>query len=205
MAFLVIKADARHLPVHSCSADMMLATPPFIGASDAPVWRSTRSSYRKRDCCTDDPAEYRAWIGQFMGEAERILKPHGYLLMSGERPPNPTHVGKRYVQFKVLRKEPDGDGWRFRKIRNETFWTRFMQVRSIWWAVRPHVYRELILKYSQTGDVVVHVFSGSGNSGIAALGAGRLPVLIDLHYHRDARRRLANSLKFNKATRLQTR
>jgi len=185
--YLVITADAGHLPLKSRSVDMMFATPPTIG--DIP--------YRKGDYCTDSPAQYGKWMEGFLGEANRILKPDGYLLMSGARSPRRTHVGKRLVDFGVLHKERTGKTWALKKLRTEYFWTHYLRVQSCWWAVRPWIYRELLLKYSQPGDIVAHVFSGSGNSGIASLELNRTPILLDLHYQRDARRRLANCQKFS--------
>lgn len=180
--YLVIKADAGQLPLRSISADMMIATPPFIGAI----------RFRKGDYCTDDATEYKRWIAGFLGEAMRTMKPGAYLLMSGSREPRLIGVGKRRVEFGVFRKQQQNGRWAFRRIRTEAFWTHFMRVRSCWWACRPSLYRELILKYSKPGDAVVHVFSGSGNSGVAALAANRIPILIDRHYQRDALRRLSN-------------
>ncbi len=181
--YLVIKADAGELPLRSQTADMMIATPPFIGAI----------RFRKGDFCTDDATEYQRWIGGFLREAMRIMKPGAYLLMSGSREPRLTGIGKRRVEFGVFRKQQQNGRWMFKRIRTEGFWTHFMHVRSCWWACRPSLYRELIVKYSRMGDVVVHVFSGSGNSGVAALAAGRKPILIDRHYQRDALRRVANT------------
>lgn len=181
--YLVIKADAGHLPLRSRSADMMIATPPFIGAF----------RFRKGDFCTDDADEYEHWIEGFLGEAVRIMKPGAFLLMSGSREPRLTGVGKRRVEFGAFRKQQQSGRWVFKRVRTEAFWTHFMHVRSCWYACRPSLYRELIVKYSRPGDVVVHVFSGSGNSGVAAVGEGRTPILIDRHYQRDALRRVANT------------
>lgn len=178
--YLVIKADAGHLPLRARSAGMMIATPPFIGAI----------RFRKGDFCTDDAEQYRRWIKGFLGEAMRIMKPGAYLLMSGSREPRLTGVGKRRVEFGVFRKQRQEGRWVFQRTGTEAFWTHFMRVRSCWWACRPSLYRELIVKYSQPGDVVVHVFSGSGNSGVAAVATNRKPILIDRHYQRDALRRV---------------
>ena len=181
--YLVIKADAGELPLQSRSADMMIATPPFIGAI----------RFRKGDYCTDDAQQYERWIGGFLAEAMRVMKPGAYLLMSGSREPRLTGVGKRRVEFGVFSKQQQNGRWLLKRIRTQAFWTHFMHVRSCWYACRPSLYRELIVKYSRPGDVVVHVFSGSGNSGVAAIAENRRPVLIDRHYQRDALRRLANA------------
>lgn len=180
MDFLVIKADAGHLPLKSRCVSLVLATPPYIGAR----------RFRKGDYCTSDPIQYRSFINTFLVEANRILKLRGHLLILPPRAPSTTRVGARLVKFNVLRKDPFDHDWT-RKIKGcETCWTHFVRFESCWWAARPRVYRSLMQRYSSVGDTVVHVFSGSGNSGVAALEVGRKPVLIDLHYHRNALRRL---------------
>jgi hypothetical protein len=178
--FLVIKADAGQLPLKSRSVKLVLATPPYIGAT----------CLRKGDYCTSDPTEYRSLIHRFVAEVDRVLKPYGYLLITPESPPSTTHVGARFVKFNVFRKDPFDPYWALKTVARETYWTHFVRVESCWWAARPSLYRRLLHQYSRIGDIVVHVFSGSGNSGIAALADGRKPVLIDLHYHRNALRRL---------------
>jgi len=185
MDFLIIKADAGYLPLKAGSVDLLLATPPYIGAK----------RLRKGDYCTNDRSQYRAFITSFLHEATRILKPGGYLLMTPSRPPLKKHVGARFVKFNVLRKDPFDPDWIWNVIACKMYWTHFVGFESCWWAGRPSLYRDLLQCYSSAGDTVVHVFSGSGNSGIAALSLGRKPVMIDLHYHRHMLKRLRRYIR----------
>jgi hypothetical protein len=183
--FLIIKADGGHLPLKSKSVNLVLATPPYIGAK----------RLRKGDYCTSNPAQYKSFRDSFLAEADRILEPYGHLLITPSCPPSITHVGARLVSFDVLHKDPIDPDWSRKIIARERYWTHFVSVESCWWAARPWLYRSLLQRYSRLGDMVVHVFSGSGNSGIAALSAGRKPVLIDLHYHRNVLRRLRRYIR----------
>lgn len=185
MDFLLIKADAGQLPLKSGCVKLVLATPPYIGAR----------RLRKGDYCTSDPIQYRSFINAFLTEADRILKPQGYLLIIPSRCPPITRIGARFLQFNVLRKDPLDPHWTCKIVASETYWTHFVSVESCWWAARPWLYRSLLQRYSRVGDTVVHVFSGSGNSAIAALSIGRKPVLVDLHYHRNVRTRLRRYIR----------
>ena len=179
--YLVLKANAGKLPLKDGSVDLVLATPPFIGAR----------ILRKGDYCTSDSSEYRLMIETFLAEAVRILKPHGHILVTSSRPPSQRRKGVRKATFKVLRKEPRRGSWVAITVKREIFWTHYVLVENTcWWAFPLTIYRSLLQRYSLPGNVIAHVFSGSGNGGIAALQMGRCPVLIDLHYHRHVIRRL---------------
>jgi DNA modification methylase len=101
--------------------------------------------------------------------------------------------------FVVFRKQAH----QAREIGRETFIARYTWVGNLPWAALPlWLYREIVRRHSRPGDIVVHLFSGSGNGGLAALGLFRRPVLIDLHYHREVKRRLKKSLRRFRRTHL---
>lgn len=179
--FLVVKANAGQLPIKKNSVDLVFATPPYIGAR----------VLRKGDYCTSNPKEYKSMIGTFLAEAIKMLKPYGHLLITSSRPPSGGYRGGRKIVFRVLQKKADCGGWIFKPARLEIFFTHYMLVEPMcWWALPIRVYQSLLQRYSVPDDVVAHVFSGTGNGGIAALEMRRKAVLIDLHYHRDVMRRL---------------
>jgi hypothetical protein len=183
--FLVVKANAGSLPLKDNSVNMILATPPYIGAR----------RLRKGDYCTCNPKEYKLLLDRFLSEAIRVLKRRGHLLITPSCPPSLRRVGARFVRFNVFRKGRRGRLWTCKFVRAETFWTHFVDFEgTCWWALPVGVYRDLVRKYSNVGEVVVHVFSGSGTSGIAAIEGGRKPLLIDLHYHGKVRARLRRHL-----------
>jgi DNA modification methylase len=62
------------------------------------------------------------------------------------------------------------------------------------------VYRALLEQYSKPEQIVTHVFSGSGNGGIAAVLLNRKAILIVLHYHREVVKRLRRKCPGEKQT-----
>jgi len=179
--FLVVKANAGQLPIKKDSVGLVIATPPYIGAR----------VFRNGDYCTSNPKEYKSMIDTFLAEAIKMLKPYGHLLITSSRPPSGGYKGGRKIVFRVLQKRADRGGWISKPARFEIFFTHYMLVEPMcWWALPIRVYQSLLQRYSAVDDVVAHVFSGTGNGGIAALELRRKVVLIDLHYHRDVMRRL---------------
>src|SRR5207245_9888466 len=70
-----------------------------------------------------------------------------------------------------------------------------VNVQSFHWQALPvSFYRILIHRYAAPGQSVTHVFSVSGNSGIAAMQLARTPILIDLHYQTQTQARLNRKL-----------
>jgi hypothetical protein len=179
--YLLVKASADHIPLTNDSVSLVIATPPIFGVRHRP----------KADYCTSDPEEYDLFISRFLKEATRIVQPRRHLLLVESRIQPRGSKGARPVIFHVLQKQMSHGHWTHQRIRSETFFTHFLDVKDFpWWAFSLRLYRSLIRRYSEPGEIVAHVFSGSGNGAIAALELGRMPILIDLHYHRQIRRRL---------------
>ena len=179
--YLLIKASASQIPLRDNSVRLVIATPPIFGVKHRP----------KTDYCTSDLKQYDQFIAAFLTQATNIVQPRGYILLVESRIEPRGSIGARRIIFHVLQKQILCGRWTHRRIRSETFRTHFIDVRDFpWWAFSLRLYRTLILRYSHVGDIVVHVFSGSGNGAIAALDLGRRPILIDLHYHRQVGRRL---------------
>jgi len=179
--YLVLKARADQIPLRDNSASLVIGTPPEFGIKSRP----------RADYCTSDPKEYRLLIRKFLKEATRIVQPEGHILLTDGFPQTRGSNGARRIVFQVLRKQVCNGHWTDRRIRSIAFFTHFVQVKNFpWWALSIRLYRNLIQDYSRPGEIVVHVFSGSGNGAIAALGLARRPILIDLHYHRQVGSRL---------------
>jgi DNA methylase len=179
--YLFIKASADHIPLANNSVSLVIATPPIFGARHRP----------KTDYCTSDPEEYDLFIRRFLKEATRIVQPRRHILLVESRTQPRGSKGARPIIFHVLQKQMSHGHWTDQRIRSETFFTHFLDVQGFpWWAFSLRLYRSLIRRYSEPGDIVAHVFSGSGNGAIAALELARTPILIDLHYHRQISRRL---------------
>jgi hypothetical protein len=179
--YLLLKADASQIPLANNSVSLVIATPPDLGVKHRP----------KGDYCTSDPTEYRLLIGRFLKEATRIVKPGRKILLISDRFQIGKSKGARRVVFNVLQKRISGGHWSVEHLKSVTFLTHYTKVRNFpWWALATRLYRNLICRYSDIGEIVAHVFSGSGNGGIAALELARKPVLIDLHYHRQVKERL---------------
>ena len=179
--YLLLKADASQIPLKNNSVSLVIATPPGLYVKRR----------RKRDYCTSDQKEYASLMTKFLREATRILKPRRHILLISSRQGRGNSKGARRVVFHVLQKRASRGHWTPKRIKSETFLTHYVDVRNFpWWALSVRLYRNLIRRYTEPGEIVAHVFSGSGNGGIAALQLARKPVLIDLHYQRQTRRRL---------------
>ena len=175
--YLLIKADATEIPLSEGSIGLVIATPPHLGEPRC----------HRREFCTSNEEEYEGLIARFLAEAARIVEPRGYVLLntSRSRRRNPK-------VFRVFQKRVRLGQSRLATIKLERFHAHHANVKDFAWEALPlHLYRTLIRRYSQAGAKVAHVFSGSGNGGIAALELGRKPILIDLHYHRQMRKRLS--------------
>jgi hypothetical protein len=179
--YLLVKASADQIPLAKNSVSLVIATPPIFGARHRP----------KADYCTSDPEEYDLFIRRFLKEATRIVQPRRHILLLETRTQPRGSKGARPIIFHILQKRMSHGRWAHQRIRSETFFTHFLDVKDFpWWAFSLRLYRSLIRRYSKPGEIVTHVFSGSGNGAIAALELGRMAILIDLHYHRQIRRRL---------------
>lgn len=179
--YLLIRADARQIPLRNKSVSLVIATPPYFGVR----------RLHKRGFCTSDADEHEALITQFLSEAMRIVKRHGYVLLISSRKPTAKSKGARYIVFHVLQKRISRGCWTHKQIRSEVFLTHYMHVTNFhWWALSIRLYQALVGRYSKPAETVAHIFSGSGNGAIAALELARRPVLIDLYYHRQTKRRL---------------
>ncbi len=133
-------------------------------------------------------------ITQFLDEAARIARPNTHVLLTEGGFQGRGRRGARPIVFHVLQKTSIGRP-AFRRIGSMRFHTHFMRIRNFpWCALSFQLYTALIRRYSKPGDLVAHVFSGSGNGAIAALALGRKPVLIDLHYHRLVAKRLCQAV-----------
>lgn len=174
--YLLLKATALQVPLLDNSVGLVIATPPGLGEKRA----------RKQQFCTNDLREYELMMAQFLAEATRIVKPSGYILIY------PGHLQEGMTKvFEVFQKQIRRGRPALIRKTSAKFTTRYGNVRDFYWdAIPVWVYGAVIRRYSDAGEIIAHVFSGSGNSGIAALELSRKPVLIDLHYHRQVQRRL---------------
>lgn len=135
-------------------------------------------------------------MARFLTESTRIVRPRGHILLILRRSRIRRSRGRRLVVFDVLQKQALRGYWIRKHIKWETFRTHYVDVKfSSWWALPVRLYRSLIDRYSRPGEIVAHVFSGSGNSGIAALELARKPILIDLYYHKQVKRRLDKKIE----------
>jgi DNA modification methylase len=174
--YLLVRADATRIPLRENSADLIIATPPHFG----------ERRFSKSELCSSRPQEYKQMFERFLAEAVRVLKPYRYILLytSSSKERNPKI-------FQVMQKRSRNRRWRPVLVKRESFRAHYAAVRNFYWEALPiRLYHDLIHRYSQPGDKVLHVFAGSGNGGIAALELGRWPVLIDLYYQKQARKRL---------------
>jgi DNA modification methylase len=180
LGYLLLKASAFQLPLPDDSVDFVIATPPHLGVK----------RFGKAGFCTSDPGEYRQMLEDALKECGRIVKRRGYVLLF-------THKERRKSSktFDVFQKRLRGGHSILDRVKSESFQVRYVDVKDFYWQALPvSFYRVLIQRYSAQGEYVAHVFSGSGNSGIAAVQLSRTPILIDLHYHRQTRARLNERL-----------
>lgn len=189
-SYFLLKASAEHLPLLESVAGLVLMTPPYLGAGRVP----------QRECCTRDLAAYAKFLGHTLDEAARIAKPGGYILFHTNLLPVRRTGGIPRVRFQVFRRLTRGTGCRIRQVGEWETAVRLARIRGTKWLGLPvHTYERLIRKYSRAGEMVVHVFSGTGNSALAAVASGCFPVLIDLHHHRFVRQRLNRRLRHRAA------
>ena len=179
--FFLLKARAEQIPLRDNSVSLVIATPPYLGVKRIP----------QKDCCTQDPEQYDALLARFLDEATRIVKPGGHILLHTDEWPAYSIRGSAQIVFQVFQKCVRRGLWAHRWVGSRTFRRRYRSVEGCRWAALPiRLYRDLVRGYSKPGEVVAHVFSGSGNGAIAALQSSRKPLLLDLHYHRQIKRRL---------------
>ena len=180
MSFLLLKASADQLPLAHNSASLVIATPPYLGAR----------ALRRHEYGARQASEYDQLMAKMFSEATRVVKPGGHILLHTNYPAVFRPQRKRSVIFTVHRKS-GGGRQRLRALEPVAFSTRHVYLKGFSWPALPvWVYRSLVQKYSRPGDLTVHVFSGSGNGGVAAMELGRKVALVDLHYHRQVQRRL---------------
>jgi hypothetical protein len=184
--YLLIKGRGEKIPLLDKSVSLAIATPPYRGASRV----------SQKECCTGNAEQYEAFLCRFLEEAARIVKPGGYVLLHTNSTPIKRVKGVPQIEFTALRRQVRGSRHALKWVGSERFVTRYTRVNGITWLALPvSLYRVLIRRYSEPGDAIAHVFSGSGNSAIAALELSRVPVLLDLHYHREVKRRLSKWLR----------
>ena len=187
--YLLIRGRAENIPLRDQAVGLVIATPPYRGATRVP----------QKECCTKNDGQYDALLCRILEEAARILKPGAYMLLHTRWPPIKRIAGVQPMEFQVFRRPFRGGRFAMEWVRKERFLARFTHVKGIPWLALPvWLYRSLIRRYSKPGHMVVHVFSGSGNSAVAALGLSRVPVLLDLHYHRAVKRRINNWIRREK-------
>jgi hypothetical protein len=186
LPYLLVKADAGDLPLSGDSVSLVIATPPYMGTI-----RLRRGSF-----CTNNSSEYLRLRRQFLCEATRIVKPNAHILLSSRRKPAEKSRGARYIIFQVFKKQRSDSSWTRKQVGFEVFRTHYVDVETFpWWGLPVCLYKALLRRYSKVGDTVAHVFCGSGNGGIGALELGRKPILVDLYYHRQTRRRLDRRIR----------
>jgi DNA modification methylase len=177
-AFLLLKADALHIPLAANSVDLVIATPPFAG----------EKRFHRREFCSTSLDKYAAMTQKFMCEALRIVRPSGYILFHTS-----TSLRPMPKIFDVFQKRKMHGGWIAGQVDTERHFVRNVSVRNFCWKALPvPFYRDLIERYSHPGDAVLHVFSGCGNGGLAAIASGRKAILLDLYYHRLVKHRVAH-------------
>ncbi len=179
-AYLLLRCRAEQLAIRDNSVDLVIATPPYYGEPRVP----------RMDCCPGNSWVYGAFLARCLSEASRIVRPGGYILVHiGKLPLNLS--GTLPFLFHVLNKSARGSPRTVTWIGTEEFHARFVAINGInWYALPMWLYRAIISRYSRPGAIVVHTFSGTGNSAIAALRLSRFPILVDLHHHRQVESRL---------------
>lgn len=183
--YLLLKATAEKLPVADGMAGLVLVTPPYFGARRVP----------RGECNTFDLDTYASFLGRSLDEAARIARPGAYILFHTDRLPMQRIANVPRVRFEVFRKSRSS-GCVMREAGQWEVAVHLARVDGVKWLGLPvRIYEMLLRKYSRPGEIVVHVFSGTGNSALAAFPLGRIPVLVDLHHHRVVRRRLERRLQ----------
>ncbi len=183
---MILKGRAEQMPLRSGSGGLVIATPPYIGAP----------RIARQDCATRDPRQYTRFLARFLREANRIVRPGGFILLHTNIPPVARLRGAYRIVFTVYQKRCRRGRWTSCPVGSRRFLAQFARVKQIKWLALPvWLYRALVKQYSAPGDTVVHAFSGSGNGALAALELARRPVLLDLHHHRQVRQRLVRLAK----------
>jgi DNA modification methylase len=184
--YLLLRGSGEQIPLLEESVGLVIATPPYLGASRV----------SQKECCTRNAEQYDAFLFRILEEAARIIKPEGHILLHTNLPPVKRVKGVPHIEFKVFRRQVRGGNHGLKWVRSEGFATQYVRVTGINWTALPiWLYRSLIRRYSKPGEIIAHIFSGSGNSAIAAMELLRVPILLDLHYHRQVQRRLNKRLR----------
>ena len=174
--WMLLKANALALPLRPASLDFVLATPPHLGVKNLGA----------NEFCTGDARQFRDLLEGVKRECLRVLKPGAHVALNARQ--GRTRIFK---PFDVLQKRRRGGQWRLEKVRTLVFRAPYVDVEGFWWWALPvSVYADLLRRYTRPGDVVAHVFCGSGNGGLAIVRAARKAVMIDLHYHALSQRRM---------------
>lgn len=186
LRYLLVKATAEQLPLARETAGLVLMTPPYFGARQVP----------RRECNTTDLTAYTTFLGRALDEAARVAKCGGYILFHTNLRPVRNEGNIPVVRFEVFRRIGRGDDCTIEAAGHREVRVRLAQVEGVRWQGLPvRVYEILIRRYSRRAEIVTHVFSGTGNSALAALRLGRIPVLVDLHHHRIVQRRVRRHVR----------
>jgi hypothetical protein len=181
LRYLLVKATAEHLPLAGETTGLVLMTPPYFGTRRVP----------RRECNTTDLAAYTTLLGRALDEAARIAKPGGYILFHSNLRSERSAGNIPVVRFDVFRRIGRGADCTIEAAGHREVRVHLEQVEGVKWQGLPvRTYEMLLRRYSRPGEIVTHVFSGTGNSALAALTLRRIPVLVDLHHHRIVRRRI---------------
>ena len=179
--YLLLRCRAEQIALRDRSAELVIATPPYHGTRGVP----------RKDCCPCDPRSFGAFLARCLGEAMRIVKPGGYVLIHTRKTPLNSTRGLHRVVFQVLKKSAVETRQTIDWLKVEKFRVHFVRVKGVnWYGFPVSFYQILVRRYSRPGARVVHIFSGTGNSAIAALNLSRFPILIDLNHHQQVQRRL---------------
>lgn len=179
--YLLVRGRAESIPLLNNAIDLVIATPPYRGTGRV----------RQNECCTRNAEQYDALLCRFLEEAARIVKPGGYILLHTRWLPVKNIGGVQQLEFWVFRRRIRSSRQALEWVRMDRYAAPFVKGEGIdWYGLPVRLYRLLLLRYSEAGDTVAHVFSGSGNSAITALELLRVPILLDLHYHATVKRRL---------------
>jgi DNA modification methylase len=167
------------LPLARDTIPFIIATPPVFGVK----------RLGERGFCTRDGTRYERMLGELKAECLRILKPDGFMVQF-------VHSGDIRKIFEVFQKQRRGRRWQLSRRRTIVFRAPYVLLPGFWWyALSVSIYSNLIARFTDEGDLVAHVFSGSGNSAIAAAALRRPVALFDLHYHERTRPRLRHRLR----------
>lgn len=196
-AWLLLKADARKLPLCANSVQLVLATPPALG----------QKGLGEDGFCTRDSLRYQRLLAEMQRECLRVLAPNGYLALflhtgrlekvceifqkrfaRGGAKRSASHLQRAHLQHAHLQHA------HLHNVRREIFSVAYNSLEGYPWLALPvSLYRNVVARYSAPGALVAHIFSGSGNGALACLELSRRVMMFDLHYHAFARRRVRAS------------